>query len=230
MSIEALVDDGARAEVRQLLDALALVHGEDWEALSRELADAVWGNVELRDRWARALIADAAREMVRARSRRMRLEVMQYRQEEPARVEPMPTPPAHALPAAVRPAPEEACRPELPVPVATQAPTPQMEQFVRMAVKGQLVGVDASRYRSYQLTGGTPLPEATGAEILRDARWCLAKGRSHTIKGLWLRALGSRLKTGETFLQAGLTDSDLDKMRGTAEYQARVLLARAGVA
>ena len=50
-----------------------------------------------------------------------------------------------------------------------------------------------------------------------------------TPKGLWLQALGSRLKSSETFLQAGLTDNDLDKMRGTAEYQSRVLMARAGV-
>jgi hypothetical protein len=225
MSVEALLDDGARGEVRQLLEALTLIHGEDWEALSRELADAVWGNIELRDRWARALIADAAREMVRARSRRLRQEVMQYRREESMRVETAALVPVRALPAAPQPPyVRQEREPSIPA-----IPTPQMEQFKRMAVKGQLVGVDASRYKSYQLTGGTPLPEATGGEILRDARLCLAHGRGQTTKGLWLKALGSRLKTSETFLQAGLTDNDLDKMRGTAEYQSRVLMARAGV-
>ena len=225
MSVEALLDDGARGEVRQLLEALTLIHGEDWEALSRELADAVWGNVELRDRWARALIADAAREMVRARSRRLRQEVMQYRREESMRVETAALVPVRALPAAPQPPyVRQEREPSIPA-----IPTPKMEQFARMAVKGLLVGVDVSGYLAFPMVGGAKLVDTMGSDVMREARMALALGKGNTIKGLWLMALGSRLKASETPRQAGITNGDIDKLVQTAEYQARVLLAGAGV-
>jgi hypothetical protein len=105
-----------------------------------------------------------------------------------------------------------------------------MEQFARMAVKGQIVGVDVSGYLAYPMTGGAKLVDTMGSDVMREARMALALGRGNTIKGLWMKALGSRLRPSETPRQAGITNGDIDKLVQTAEYQARVLLARAGVA
>ena len=80
-----------------------------------------------------------------------------------------------------------------------------------------LRAVAAMNLMDYPLRNGKRLGDATRAEVKRDAEMLLLSGRSHLLRGHWLRLVGQALKRDDQIVGDVLTEGRLQGLKKMAE-------------